>query len=801
MMKKIHAMLWLCAILVCACNSAALEPENPLLSLRLVGVQENEPTKTTLGVDYGIIWSASDAVTLFASAGAPGSAFQVESVQDDGRKAVFTGLTPASSNDYYYALYPADDEARLVATSGTLQASLPTVQTGVENSFAAEAALSMARVNASAVENTGILHFKNVGAILSFLVPGNYITRVRIQSRDASVAMSGPASIRYNDGEPEVSATTASKNYVDVTVPAGTAGKRFYAVVYPGNYSQGFDVTFYNSSNGFNRYSSSKALDVKRNANINLIKKNWTVSDDRASNTVSGTELLAPTISSGGQTGEGSAKITFSCASGKRDTYKFHLRGAAEMGEGSLVGSIDTGAGQYGSFNYTFTGLTTGASYDLGVSASCAADSQYADSPITWLEDVTINASVSGMTVTVNSTAENYYNFIVDYTIAGVSSTAVEHGLIYSYSSSTPTCGLVGAAGKLPGPVIGTTGTVNFIQCVPASILRVGEKCYVRAYCYDSSAGNYVYSPVQQLTPAAQPAGSSIDKTALSSPSTAIDIFSFKADGSYNGFCAVADVSSSSPVRLGVNNAPMGKADALSMASQLSSSGALVLVNGQIFGTQGNIGLAYTGGGLRYNNFSDDGISACRSYGNSYSDWQPVTRAILGVGADGTPGAYWCSLVDGTAYFFDRPIPAGTAVYPQVSASAGPGPKQSWAPQEALSTGPMLLYDGKVCVSEDKVKTGVYYTNYELWETTSGNIYGSSRARTAVGYDDAGKVYLVCVTSGVTQTRMACIMKGLGCTYAMNLDGGGSTQMQVSEQGELTSNSRNVKSTIGFFAR
>jgi hypothetical protein len=152
-----------------------LEPENPLLSFRLVGVQENEPTKTTLGVDYGIIWSASDAVTLFASAGAPGSAFQVESVQDDGRKAVFTGLTPASSNDYYYALYPADDEARLVATSGTLQASLPTVQTGVENSFAAEAALSMARVNASAVENTGILHFKNVGAILSFLVPGNYI--------------------------------------------------------------------------------------------------------------------------------------------------------------------------------------------------------------------------------------------------------------------------------------------------------------------------------------------------------------------------------------------------------------------------------------------------------------------------------------------------------------------------------------------------------------------------------------------------------------------------------------------------
>ena len=148
------------------------------------------------------------------------------------------------------------------------------------------------------------------------------------------------------------------------------------------------------------------------------------------------------------------------------------------------------------------------------------------------------------------------------------------------------------------------------------------------------------------------------------------------------------------------------------MASQLSSSGALVLINGQIFGGQGNIGLAYTGGNLRYNNSSDDGISACRGYGNSYTTWQPVTRAILGVDTSGTPGAYWCSLVNGTPYFFDRPIPAGTAVYPQASSSSGPGPARAWSPSEALSTGPMLLYGGKVCVSEDNIKTGVYYNNY-----------------------------------------------------------------------------------------
>ena len=114
----------------------------------------------------------------------------------------------------------------------------------------------------------------------------------------------------------------------------------------------------------------------------------------------------------------------------------------------------------------------------------------------------------------------------------------------------------------------------------------------------------------------------------------------------------------------------------------------------------------------------------------------------------------------------------------------------------------MLLYNGNVCVSEDKISTGVYYTNYELWETTSGNIYGSSRPRTAIGYvSDTGMIFLVTVTSNVTLTRMALIMKGLGCDYAMNLDGGGSTQMYVSGKGELTNNNRNVKSTIGFFAK
>ena len=792
---------------VCACTPQSPDifdnPSDNLVSMTFTGTQDDAMggSKTSLAGDYSIRWSTSDAISLFATTGQAGATFNVSSTENDGALATFTGLTHETSNGYYYAVYPASSSARLVSTSGSILSSLPSTQTGVVDSYDPAANLSVARVDTEAADANSILHFKNAGALLSFLVPGNYVTRVKIESRDGSVAMTGPANISFNNGQPTVTPTTASKNYVEINTGANNIGKRFYAVVYPGNYSQGFILTFY-SDQQYNRYYSSKALDLKRNAIVRLAEKNWAVYNDRPENE-SGTELIAPTISSGGQASSSTASITFSCGSGKRDTYKFYLRDAASMGTGSLAGMLETGSGQYGSYTYTFTDLTTGNTYDFGVSAACTGESGFGDSPITWLEDITINAAVSNMNVSVESTAANYYNFVVNYKISGLGSTGAEHGLIFSYSNSAPTCGSVGSEGKLPGPVLNSTGTVSVSQCVPNACLREGEPCYVRAFCYDNGSGNYVYSPVQTLTLGAQPSAYSISKTTMQAPANGISLYSFKAGGSFNGFAAEAVCSSTSPIRLGVNNAKMGTTSAISMSSQLSSSGALVLINGQIFGTQGNIGLGYTGGALRYNNSSDDGISACRGFSNSYtSTWQPITRAILGVDASGTPGAYWCSLIDGTPYFFDRPIPAGNAVYPQVTSSSGPGPARSWAPAEALSTGPMLIYGGKICVSEDKITTGVYYTNYELWETSSGNIYGSSRQRTAVGYNSStGKVYLVVVTSSVTQTGMARIMKGLGCDYAMNLDGGGSTQMQVSGQGELTANNRAVKSTIGFFAR
>ena len=162
------------AILLAACAGeevpSRMQADDPQLIPMTFTARVDDGTKTTLGEDYSIRWSQSDQVTLFASTGNAGTTFNVASTESDGLVATFTGLSPETSNGYYYALSPASSEARLVATGGSLSASLPTNQTGVENSYDPAANLSIARVNADAEDSNDILHFKNVGALLSFTV-------------------------------------------------------------------------------------------------------------------------------------------------------------------------------------------------------------------------------------------------------------------------------------------------------------------------------------------------------------------------------------------------------------------------------------------------------------------------------------------------------------------------------------------------------------------------------------------------------------------------------------------------------
>ena len=242
----------------------------------------------------------------------------------------------------------------------------------------------------------------------------------------------------------------------------------------------------------------------------------------------------------------------------------------------------------------------------------------------------------------------------------------------------------------------------------------------------------------------------------------------------------------------------------------------LVLINGGIFGSA-PIGFAILDGvqtPWRY--IEDDGWAVDKQYwgavpNSAYERLHPVSRGLFGVDAAGVPGVYWSFTPEyGTVYVYDQPIPtvAGEAVKPEGSTTYPCAPAD-WTPYNALTCGPVLLQRGECPINDKKNEAGYWLTNYELW---ADDIYGVNQLadRTAVGFTAEGKVILfICdgridASKGANTLEMSRIMKGLGCTGALNLDGGGSTGMWVKGAGhlnDLTGGNRAVMTTIGFFRK
>lgn len=109
---------------------------------------------------------------------------------------------------------------------------------------------------------------------------------------------------------------------------------------------------------------------------------------------------------------------------------------------------------------------------------------------------------------------------------------------------------------------------------------------------------------------------------------------------------------------------------------------------------------------------------------------------------------------------------------------------------EALGCGPMLIEKGKVQTIASKVTSIV--KKRKIFSSKSyhapGNFiehYKERHPRTCFGQDADGSWYMVVVdgrsvgSSGMTLPELAQFIKGMGCTQAINLDGGGSSQMMA----------------------
>lgn len=158
----------------------------------------------------------------------------------------------------------------------------------------------------------------------------------------------------------------------------------------------------------------------------------------------------------------------------------------------------------------------------------------------------------------------------------------------------------------------------------------------------------------------------------------------------------------------------------------------------------------------------------------------PVIRSFFGMNFDRTFNVKWIYHYGNNVsdiYRFDEPMP-----YTNNQTTPLPPPLQADGnPYQNLLVGiggaPTLVKNGLVNVT---------YNQEIMWGSGVG--YDNGDPRTAVGYTANNHVIMItadgrqAVSQGVGLPELAQIMINLGCIEAMNLDGGGSTQMAVGNQ-------------------
>lgn len=166
-----------------------------------------------------------------------------------------------------------------------------------------------------------------------------------------------------------------------------------------------------------------------------------------------------------------------------------------------------------------------------------------------------------------------------------------------------------------------------------------------------------------------------------------------------------------------------------------------------------------------------------RSYNGMQTPYYP-TQGAFGLERDGSFTAQWVYESKQTLYSYPAPSPnvAGEMPLPVPSASFPQG-AVAWKPNHAIGAGPLLI------------KAGEYQNlwQHELFDAASGVGPTINHPRSAIAYHPDGfLVFFVCEgrnktpnTPGMTLKEVADILLAIGCTEAINLDGGGSSCMLV----------------------
>jgi len=152
------------------------------------------------------------------------------------------------------------------------------------------------------------------------------------------------------------------------------------------------------------------------------------------------------------------------------------------------------------------------------------------------------------------------------------------------------------------------------------------------------------------------------------------------------------------------------------------------------------------------------------------------TRAAFGVNSSGNPAVAWIYNVGGgndLIYSYPTPSPNLLNSAPQpVPDATFPAGGAVWNTTSAIGGSPMLIYNNTIQITDNEELISINNT--------------TDRPRSAIGFNSNGIVMLLAIEgdnppnyTGVNLVTLADMLKTLGCTNAVNLDGGGSTSLVI----------------------
>jgi hypothetical protein len=217
-----------------------------------------------------------------------------------------------------------------------------------------------------------------------------------------------------------------------------------------------------------------------------------------------------------------------------------------------------------------------------------------------------------------------------------------------------------------------------------------------------------------------------------------------------------------------------------------------LIINGSYFYSTWNVGLLVKNGTF----IRANGQEVARKGPDGTDAAYYPTRGVFGFTQDGTYRVDWVYTVENITYAYPQPSPVvpGQAPPPRPSSAypAG-GIEMKW--QNAIGAGPVLVKNSEIRNTWQE----------EIWDDEGGLQPNNSHPRTAVGITETLKmIYFICEgrnatpdVPGMTTENVAQVLLDLGCTDALNLDGGGSTCMLVNGKQTLkTSNAGGAQRAV-----